>query len=552
MLTTYLCPCSDPPAGDDGTPRQVTDLVTGIDKLYSVKIVGDKSDSLVVTGNHILVLRRHRSETAAFDVPAQIEHLAEEGAICPNPNARQEILEITVEDYLKLPAAEKAEWHMYIADSLTFGHDDDDSDYVDTYVQKLAIDPYFLGLWLGNGTERAADAADIDESELVDYLRRYAVLLDMKRERDADRAPEQAEAQLESRLAASDSGDDTPDLSDGDDSAPSDDEVSLNDEIVDPLQTVVDGTDPMDSATGEVSSLASHDERVKARAAFAELPLLAKIPPPALTRADADVEGLGAFANLKAPVLTDKELVEVIDRVLGYPQGASSASSTEGLEDIEALRRTQLNKLLDALRTLGVSPKIGEAEPKTVSKHIPDAYKRGPQRVRLAVFAGMIDSGGCLVHYEKENGVKDRQFYLSPAREGHERLISDLDFVGRSLGFQRNYQVQAAQSELSGRGSSRGEQLVGLWTGKIDQVPTLFGRKQASAGIEEGDEKIRRFEIERQTVVESYFGFKVNGNQRFLRDDFLVLHNSGFEVRGDIPCCRQTSRLCLDHCNRKA
>ncbi|KAG0196686.1 Pre-mRNA-processing-splicing factor 8 [Mortierella sp. GBA30] len=35
--------------------------------------------------------------------------------------------------------------------------------------------------------------------------------------------------------------------------------------------------------------------------------------------------------------------------------------------------------------------------------------------------------------------------------------------------------------------------------------------------------------IERKAEPEAYFGFLVDGNQRFLRDDFLVVHNSGFE-----------------------
>ncbi|KAF8933537.1 Pre-mRNA-processing-splicing factor 8 [Haplosporangium gracile] len=35
--------------------------------------------------------------------------------------------------------------------------------------------------------------------------------------------------------------------------------------------------------------------------------------------------------------------------------------------------------------------------------------------------------------------------------------------------------------------------------------------------------------VERKAEPEAYFGFLVDGNQRFLRDDFLVVHNSGFE-----------------------
>ncbi|KAG0054163.1 Pre-mRNA-processing-splicing factor 8 [Gryganskiella cystojenkinii] len=35
--------------------------------------------------------------------------------------------------------------------------------------------------------------------------------------------------------------------------------------------------------------------------------------------------------------------------------------------------------------------------------------------------------------------------------------------------------------------------------------------------------------VERKTVQEPYFGFLVDGNKRFVRDDLLIVHNSGFE-----------------------
>lgn len=280
-------------------------------------------------------------------------------------------------------------------------------------------------------------------------------------------------------------------------------------------------------------------------------------------------EGLGDFANLDAPALKDKQMVKVIDKILGFPEGSSSASSEEELEDVEILsrseedfvlddepgdgvyergmkkrRRGRVNKLLDKLRALDVSPKIGDTRPGSFRKHIPDVYKKGPRRVRLAVFAGMIDSDGCLVQYVNKDGLKERNFYLSQARQYHERLFFDLDFVGRSLGFRCSNQLKGATSfvGLDGKNWWRDEQLIGRWTGEIDQVPTLLPRKQAPARIEEGDKKIRRFKIERQNVIQSYYGFKVDGNQRFLRHDFLVLHNSGFEVSRyvRIATCRKS------------
>lgn len=90
----------------------MTDLVTGHDKLYAVKIAGDKHNPLVVTGNHILVLRRHRSETAAFNVPAQIEDLAEEiGASAKRAGTGAEIVPDATAD-----GAKKQGGHFFFRD----------------------------------------------------------------------------------------------------------------------------------------------------------------------------------------------------------------------------------------------------------------------------------------------------------------------------------------------------------------------------------------------------------------------------------------------------
>ncbi|KAJ3374243.1 Pre-mRNA-processing-splicing factor 8 [Allomyces arbusculus] len=45
--------------GDDGTPRTVLHVVTGYDRLYEIKFIASKEPPLVVTGNHILCLKPH-------------------------------------------------------------------------------------------------------------------------------------------------------------------------------------------------------------------------------------------------------------------------------------------------------------------------------------------------------------------------------------------------------------------------------------------------------------------------------------------------------------
>lgn len=65
--------------GDDGSPRVVQRVVTGIDRLYEIAFGSAENEPLVVTGNHILCLKSNLSQD------------------------KGEIYEMTVEEYLRLP-----------------------------------------------------------------------------------------------------------------------------------------------------------------------------------------------------------------------------------------------------------------------------------------------------------------------------------------------------------------------------------------------------------------------------------------------------------------
>lgn len=113
--------------GDDSTPREVAGVTTGVDTLY--KITPTKGDSFVVNSEHILCLRKTGTDT---------------------------IIEIPVKDYIKKSNTFKHTHKQYRVGV----------DYLD---KEVKVDPYFVGLWIGDGHWDSATITTMD-SEVSDYL----------------------------------------------------------------------------------------------------------------------------------------------------------------------------------------------------------------------------------------------------------------------------------------------------------------------------------------------------------------------------------------------
>ena len=156
--------------GDDGQKRIVQDTCFGEDELYEVSQT--RGESYTVNSKHRLALKPYNSITSkgdsfwnvkwfngssfsskSFPEKKEAEHFLEELAI-------PDILEITVDDYMKLSQATK---------DLLYGYKAHEIDWPS---QEVLVDPYLMGLWLGDGINNGMDFACNPESdpEIVHYL----------------------------------------------------------------------------------------------------------------------------------------------------------------------------------------------------------------------------------------------------------------------------------------------------------------------------------------------------------------------------------------------
>ena len=131
--------------GDDNKPRKVLKLVHGKEELFEV--VPNRGDSFTVTGDHKLTLKK-RSNIRNRD-----------GFERRDPG-HGEIIDITVNDFKKKNKTFQ-DHHMLFRVPVDWPEKD------------VPLDPYFLGLWLGDGNSNCPAITTMDH-EVVDYVQSFA------------------------------------------------------------------------------------------------------------------------------------------------------------------------------------------------------------------------------------------------------------------------------------------------------------------------------------------------------------------------------------------
>ncbi len=129
--------------GDDSTPRRVLSLARGRENMYWVR--QNKGDDYRVNESHILSLKRSRNE---------------------GPHRHGDVLNIEVREWLQKSPKFRSNYKGYKV-------------AVEFAEKALPLDPYFLGVWLGDGASGNCRITGQDD-EIVDYLHEYASELGMQ------------------------------------------------------------------------------------------------------------------------------------------------------------------------------------------------------------------------------------------------------------------------------------------------------------------------------------------------------------------------------------
>lgn len=120
--------------GPDSKPRKVLDLGRGREVMY--KVTPTKGEPFYCNESHILSLRRSCNL-------GDIKGVSPEGEVFRKPNPRypgQEIINVPIKEYLNWSKRKKSCYFLYRSECVTFPKP-----------KPLDIDPYMLGVWLGDG-----------------------------------------------------------------------------------------------------------------------------------------------------------------------------------------------------------------------------------------------------------------------------------------------------------------------------------------------------------------------------------------------------------------
>jgi hypothetical protein len=160
--------------GDDSTPRNVLSIARGEEQMYRVN--PRKGDSFTANESHILSLKIMSNRTVVKDVnrgyitrcfnhtTRRFEHKEfkrnKQGATAYVASYHSpDVLDIEIRDYLALPKSLQNMLLLYRVP-------------VDFPATEVLIDPYLLGIWLGDGTSSQPEITSADH-EVVTFLDEY-------------------------------------------------------------------------------------------------------------------------------------------------------------------------------------------------------------------------------------------------------------------------------------------------------------------------------------------------------------------------------------------
>ena len=405
--------------GDDGEKRTVQDICQGIDQLYKISQLN--GDDYVVNSKHTLVFKHTGEKTISWiqkeqcwkmnwfdhDVKKRKSKTIRTSDKISKEDALKEMelfkttlrfpttIEIMVEDYMKFPASTKTMLKGYKSRGVNWPY------------QHVDVDPYMIGLWIGDGINNGMEfAADGDaDPEIIHYL------IDWCNKNDAELVHDAAyKFRVRRRMH-------------------------------------------------------SNGRKAMARGSSCET-----------------CKGC-EFKKCVLCDLPDQCCVEEITYTL---------------------QTNPLKALLDKYNMVK-------------NKHIPEEYMVNSREVRLGVLAGLCDSDGCSTN----NG---KRMVINQVNENIAKQISQL---ARTLGFVVNV-TKSEHKNVKWPGQEAKDYAdiyaINLSGEFLYEIPTKLPRKKCVGTLSNKD--YMRTNIEVVPVhVGTYYGWRLDGNHRFVAPDFTVYKN---------------------------
>lgn len=392
--------------GDDGLPRTVLDLCTGVDKMYTIKQTNgvaytvNSKHNLVLKSNTHKVLRQSNDGVKAYYVEENtvktktFKTTEEANEFLNTKKDEDDTIHITVEEYLK-----KIESKSY---SKQF--DGFKSSGIVWEKKDVRVDPYLLGLWLGDGCSNGLYISSND-NEVVEFL--------------------------------------------------------------------------LDWCDKNYCELV-HSDAYK--------------------------------FSIKRPGVGNRQAI-------GYGSSAECSGCKKKICELCNIQRTSpsvLPKSIAPRQSKNPFKESLESYGLINNKHIPVDFLCNDKQTRLSVLAGLIDSDGWVGHEGKRAVISNT----------NEVLIKQIELLARSLGFVVNTRKMERKNVIVfGQTAKDYKDIYQVnLSGNLSDIPTLIKRKQMIDSTPNKDYRVTSITVDYKETA-NYFGWKVDGNTRFLLPDLTVVKN---------------------------
>lgn len=149
------------------------------------------------------------------------------------------------------------------------------------------------------------------------------------------------------------------------------------------------------------------------------------------------------------------------------------------------------------------------------NKHIPIDYIVNDRETRLKVLAGIIDTDGTV--------QRDGKRITITQGFNHEQLAKDIVILARSLGFYTCFTIKNTTWYHKDEKKTGQAYNINI-SGDIKDIPTLLPRNKCSSERHDSIKTTGYLTI-KDAGIGNYVGFELDGNQRFVINDFTVTHN---------------------------
>ena len=201
----------------------------------------------------------------------------------------------------------------------------------------------------------------------------------------------------------------------------------------------------------------------------------------------------------------EKEVVEYFQKYIkqlgGYVhQGKDSATTRHSLH--YTFRKCEFKNYLRKHNLIG-------------NKHIPHIYKCNSRENRLKLLAGLIDSDG---YYNKKGKCYE-------IIQKNSKLSEDIVYLCRSLGF-ACYSKKCKKSCMYKGEKREGEyNRIYISGNGLEDIPVLCLRKEAEVRKQIKDALCSQISV-KCIGRDKYYGFELDGDHKYLLDNFIVTHNT--------------------------